>query len=104
MVLQSSEFCQNDSHILSPLRHLNSCQFLNAECIGPVVSHGTEVIEPVRVRHRAEITGILTNLLVIPMQITENRFELPNGFSLERDVHRENAASGCMLRSNRDLE
>jgi len=42
--------------------------FLNAERVRPVVGHGAEIIEPVRVRHRAKVTSVLADFLVISMQ------------------------------------
>src|SRR5204862_5286100 len=79
-------------------------EFLNAERVRPVVGHRAEIIEPVRVRHRAEVTGVLADFLMISMQVTEDRFELTNDLALERHIHPKHAVRGWMLRSHRDFE
>src|SRR4029450_12373035 len=62
------------------------------------------IIEPVGVRHRAEVTGVLADFLVISMQITEDRFELTNDLAIERHIHPKHAVRGWMLRSHRNFE
>ena len=79
-------------------------EFLDTERVGPVVSHRAKIIEPVGVWHRAEVTGVLADFLVIAMQITEDRFEFTNHLAIERDVHPKHAVSGWMLRPHRDFE
>src|SRR5205823_14717079 len=66
--------------------------------------HRTKIIQPVSVRHRAEITYVLADLFVIAMEITEDRFELAHDLALERNVHPENAMRRRMLRSQRYFE
>src|SRR5205809_4468492 len=87
VVLQSSEFGENDAQVFAALRNFDAGEFLYTERVGPVVAHRTKVIEPICVRHRAEISCLLTDLLVIAVQITENRLELTHDFPVERDVH-----------------
>ena len=104
MILQPRQLGQNDAQILGALRNFDCGEFLNAERIGPVVGHRAKIIEPVGVRHRAEITRVLADFLVVSMQITEDRFELANDLAVERDIHSKHAVRGWMLRSHRHFE
>src|SRR5512140_1544742 len=90
--------------MLGAFGNFDSGELLNAKRVRPVVGHRAEIIEPVSVRHRAEVTGVLTNFLVISMQITEDRFELTNDLAIERHIHPKHAMRGWMLRSHRDFE
>src|SRR5207249_7672594 len=83
---------------------LDAGKFFNAERVGPVVAHRTKVIETICVRHRAEISCVLTDLLVVAVQITEDRFKLAHDFAFQRDVHSKHAVRGRMLWSHRDFE
>src|SRR4030095_6769323 len=69
-----------------------------------VCAQREEICEPVGVRHRAEVTGVLADFLVISMQITEDRFELTNNLAIERHIHPKHAMRGWVLRSHRDFE
>src|SRR5215510_1142991 len=104
MVLQSRQFRENDAQIFGAFGNFDSSKFLHTQRVGPVVGHRAKIIEPVGVGHRAEVSRVLTNFLVIPMQIPENWFELANDLAVERDVHPEYSVSGWMLRSHRDFE
>src|SRR5262249_55594562 len=63
-----------------------------------------KVIEPIRVRHRTEVTRLLTDLLVVAMQIAENWFEFADDLAFECHVHSKNAMGRRMLRPHRNLE
>ncbi len=104
MILQPGQFSENNAQILGALGHFDSGKFLHAERVRPVVGHRAKIIEPVGVRHRAEIARVLADFLVVTMQITEDRFELANDFALERDIHPKYAVRGGMLRSHRHFE
>src|SRR6266700_2780846 len=104
VVLQSSEFGENDAQVFAALRNFDAGEFLYTERVGPVVAHRTKVIEPICVRHRAEISCLLTDLLVIAVQITENRLELTHDFPVERDVHAKDTMRRRMLRPHRVFE
>ena len=104
MILQPRQLRENDAEILGAFRNFDSGEFLNAKRIRPVVGHRAEIIESVGVRHRAEITGVLADFLVIPVQITKDRFELANDLAIERHIHPKHAVRGWMLRSHRNFE
>ena len=104
MVLQPRQFGENDAQVFGALRNFDPREFLYTERVGPVVGHRTKIIEPIGVRHRAEITCVLADLLVIAVQITEDRLELPHDFAFERDVHPEHAVGRWMLRPHRHFE
>src|SRR5207237_4959446 len=78
MILQSRQFREDQAQIFGALRNFNTGELLDAHCVSPVVGHRTKIIEPVGVRHRAEITGTFADLLVSAMQVTKDRFELAN--------------------------
>ena len=103
MVLQPGQFRENQTQVFRALRHFDPRELLDTERVGPVVGHRTKIIEPVRVRHRAEVTGVLANFFVVPMQVTEDRFEFAHHFAIERDVHPEDAMGGGMLRPHRNF-
>ena len=95
---------ENDAQIFRAFGHFDAGQFLHAERVGPVVRHRTKIIEPIRVRHRAEIARVLADLLVIAMQIAEHRLQFAHDFAIERDVHAEDAVRRGMLRAHRNFE
>ena len=104
MILKPRQLRKNDAKIFSALGNFDACQFFHAERIGPVIGHRTEIIEPVGIRHRAEIARVLPNFFVIAMQISEDRLELAHDLAFQRDVHTENAVRGRMLRPHRNFE
>src|SRR6267143_4027849 len=103
MVLQPSYFGQDDAQVFSSLGNFDPSQFFNTEGVGPVVRHRAEVLEPIGIRHRAEIAGVLADLFVIAMQVSEDRLELADDLAVERDVHPKHAMRGRMLRPHRNL-
>src|SRR5438094_4700648 len=104
VVLQPSEFGENDAQVFGALRNFDAGEFLYTERVGPVVAHRTKVIEPIGVRHRAEISCLLADLLMVAMQITEDRFEFADDFAFKRDVHPKHAMGRWMLQPHRDFE
>ena len=104
MVLQPRQFRENYSQIFGALGNFDASELLNAERISPVVRHRAKIIEPIGVRHRAEVSRVLANFLVVAMQITEHRFELAHDLAFERDVHSENAVRRRVLRPHRYFE
>ena len=104
VILQPGQLGQNDPQIFGAIGDFDAGEVLHAEGIGPVVSHGTKIIEPIGIRHRAEISGVLADFLVVAMEITENRFELAHDFAVERDVHAKDAVGRWMLRPHRHFE
>ena len=104
VILQPRQLGENDAQILGALGNFDAGEFLDAERVGPVVGHRAKIIEPIGVRHRAEVARVLADFLVVAMQITENRFELANDLAVERHIHPKHAVRGWMLRSHRDFE
>ena len=76
VILQPREFGEDDAQIFGALGNFDAGEFLDAERVGPVVRHRAKIIEPVGVRHRAEIARVLADFFVVAMQIAEDRFEL----------------------------
>src|SRR5207248_5136723 len=87
VILQTRQLRENDAQILSAFGNFDSGEFLNTKRVRPVVGHRAQIIEPVSVRHRAEVTGVLADFLVISMQITEDRFELTNDLAFKGYIH-----------------
>src|SRR5436190_3785369 len=104
VILKSRQFRKNDAQILGAFRDLYPGELLDAERIGPVICHRTKIIEPIGVRHRAEVARVLADLFVITMQIAEDRLELAHDLAFEGDVHAKYAVGRWMLRSHRHFE
>src|SRR5262249_25067748 len=93
-----------NAQILGALGNFNSGELLHTERVGPVVGHRTKIVEPVGVGHRAEVTGVLANFLMIAMQITEDRLKLTNHLAVEGHIHPKYAVCRRVLRSHRHFE
>ena len=92
------QLCEDDAQIFGALGNFDAGEFFDTERVGPVVRHRAEIIEPIGIRHRAEVAGVLADLLVVAMEITEDRFELAHDLAFECNVHPENAMGRGMLR------
>ena len=93
MILQSRQLGKNDAQILRAFGHFDSCEFLDTERVSPVIGHGAKIIESISVRHRAQVARVLADFLVVSMQITKNRLELPNDLAIKGDIHPKHAMS-----------
>src|SRR5258707_4789922 len=100
MVLQTSQFGSDNPDVLGAFGDLQTREFLDRESIGPVVGERAKVIEAIRVWHRAEVGGVLSDFLMIAVKVTEHRLELHNALTIEHHVHSENSVGGRMLRTN----
>ena len=104
MVYQPCQFREDDAQVFGALGNFYAGEFFDTERVGPVVRHRAKIIEPIGIRHRAEVAGVLANLLVIAMEITEDRFEFAHDLAFEGNVHPENAVGRGMLRAHRDFQ
>ena len=84
--------------------HLQPRQFLYGERISPVVRQRTKIIEPIGIRHRSQVAGILTYFFVISMKIAKNRLEFHDALTIEQHVHPKYAMSRGVMRSHGDFE
>ena len=75
MILQAGQLADDDADVFGPLRHLNAGQLLDRQGVGPVVGHRAEVIEAVGVGDRPQVAAVLSDLLVIAVQVAEHRLE-----------------------------
>ena len=94
----------DEANVFRALGHLQPDELLDRQCVSPVVRQRAEVIQPVRIRHRAEVTDVLGNLLVVPVQVAEHRLELHHRLAVEHHVHAEDAVRRGVLRPHRDFE
>ncbi len=78
--------------------------FSTRQRVGPVVGQRAEIIQPVRVGHRAQVGRVLADLLVVAVQVAEDRLELDHALAVEHHVHAEHAVRGGMLRPHGDFE
>ena len=104
VVLQAREFRGDDADVFGALGNLEAGQFLDRERIRPVVRQRTKIIEPVGIRHRAEIGRALANFFVIAMQVAEDRLQLHDLLAIEHDVHAEHTVRGRVLRPHGNFE
>ena len=104
MILEPGQLGQDNAEILGAIRDFDACQLFDAERIGPVVSHGAEVVEPVGIGHRAKVSGVFADLFVVTMEITENGLEFAHDLAVESNVHAKDAVGGGVLGAHRHFE
>jgi hypothetical protein len=104
VIEQAGQFGGDHANVFGAFGHGQAGELLDAERISPVVGHRAEIIEPVGVRHRPQIARVLRDLLVIAMQIAEDRLELHHRLAVEHHVHAKHAVRGRMLRPHRDFQ
>ena len=69
--------------IFSPDRHLDPEEFFHRTHVGVVVGHGTDIVEPVRVRDDLHIGQTLGQFFDTPMQVAEVWRGLHNPFAVQ---------------------
>jgi hypothetical protein len=104
VILQAGEFAGDDAEVFGAFRDFDAGKFLDGERVAPVVGDGADVVEAVGVRHRAEEGLVLGDLLVIPVEVAEDRLEPDDDFAVEDDVHAEDAVGRRVLRAHGDFE
>ena len=104
VVDQAGQFGGDDADVFGALGHLDAGQFLHRQRVGPVVGQRADVVEPVRVGHRAEIGHVLADLLVVAVQVAEDRLQADHRLAVEHDIHAEHAVRGRVLRPERDVQ
>ena len=104
VVNQAGHLGQNDAQVLGAIGYGLAEEFFHCEGVGPVGRQRAQVVEAVGVRHRPQITGVLGDLLVVAVQVAEDRFEFHNHLAVEGGDHAENAVGGRVLRAHRHLQ
>jgi hypothetical protein len=104
VVQQAREFGENDADVFGAFRDREACELFHCDRVGPVVRHRAHVVETIGVRHRTEVAGVLANLLVIAVKVTEHGFEFHDAFAVQRDDHPKNAMGGGMVWAHRNLQ
>ena len=104
VVQQAREFGKDDPHVLRALWHRDPGQLLDGAGVGPVVRHRVQVIEPVGVRHRAQVAGVFRQFFVVAVQVAEHGLEPHDRLAVERDDHPEHAVRGGMVRPHGNLQ
>jgi len=104
VVHHASKLRGNNADVFRTLRNFNASEFFHSHGIAKVVGQWAEVIETIRVRHRGEIWDILSNLLVVPVQVTKNRFQRHNRFTIENHIHPKHPVGGWVLWSKRNFK
>src|SRR2546429_9458114 len=91
----------SDANFSGALRNCTAGHLRDIERSAPVVCHRTKILEPIGVRHRAEIARVLADFFVITMEVSENGLQLTDDLALERDVHAKHPMGRGMLRPHR---
>ena len=102
--MQAGQLGGDHANVFGAFGHLQTGELLNRQRIGPVVRQRAKVIQPVRVRHRAEISSVLGDFLVVAVQIAEDRFELHHALAVQRHVHAKDAVRRRVLWPHRHFQ
>ena len=82
MINDTGQFHIQNTQPLGAFGDLNIHQFFHRQRVAVIVAHGRDVIEAIRVRHVHDERVTLANLLMITVQITHNRLQTNNGFTI----------------------
>ena len=104
MILHARQLGEDDANVLGALRNLLRGEFFHGQRVGPVVGERADVIEAVGVGHRRQIAGLLGDLLVVAVQVAEDRLEAYDALTVKRNVHAEDAVRRRVVRPHGDFE
>ncbi len=98
VVLHPRQLAKNHPQIFGPLRNRLPGQLLYRQCVSPVVGQRAHVVQPIGEWHRAQVADPFGNLLVIAMQIAEDRLQPDHPLPVQGHIHAEDAVRRRVVR------
>ena len=101
---QPSDFTIEHTDELAPFRDCDVKQLLGRQTERMFLVHGCDIIEPVEVRQRLQVSLMLDQLLGAAMQETNMRVDAPHDFAVKLQHETQDPVRRGMLRPKIDRE
>jgi hypothetical protein len=99
VVQQARDFVEHDADVLGAQRHLDAEQLFDRHHIRMLVAHHGDVIEPVHVGNRLQVSFLLRQLFRRAMQQPDMRIGALDHLAVELQHQTQNTVRGRMLRA-----
>src|SRR5258706_1996324 len=97
VVLDAGELGHDHADIFGAFGDRDFHQLFDGNSVTKIIAHRVEIVEAVGIWNVLQIGIALSDLVVIAMQITHDRFESNDGLAVERECNAQYAMRGWMM-------